>query len=182
MNVEAIKIDLTTSGLTQKKIAEKHGITTMIVNKINMGYIHAEVEPKAPGQIRRESYAALRSGVIPKNNFKYECEDQESLDFLLSEINNKPGWPKVISIELLNQEQDRLWVITVLKKRERILQVQLAKVTLMINAIETNDYSDLPPSALAEIEEAKKIISERPETDPQQPQPQPQPLKPLPDA
>lgn len=179
--IEAIKTDLTTSNLTQKNIAEKHGVSAMKVCLINIGNIHPEVEPKTTSQIKREKEMDLRlrgnEHKAKQDVFELECKDQESLDFLLKEINDKPGWPKVVSIQVLNQE-DRLWVVSVLKKREKSLTVQLARVTLMINAIETNDFSDLSPSALAEIEEAKeKIRAAHPTEDPQHSPQQPQPLK-----
>jgi hypothetical protein len=162
MNVEAIKIDLTTSHLTQKQIAEKHGVTASVVNKINLGYIHAEVEPKTAKQ--RSEPVVPQYYTTPY--FEVSVNDQEHLDFILNEINRKPGWPKIIAIKRSSVEDEK-WIAEVLKKREKVLQIKLAKVRLMINAIENNDFSDLPPSCLVELEEARKQLAMSPPTEEQ---------------
>lgn len=148
MNIEAIKIDLKTSGLTQKQIAEKHNIKPSYVNKINLGYIHAEVEPKTDRQKERE--ARITQQPRP-DRLELSLTDQEDLNLLFKHLNEKPGWPKIICVNTLNDE-DRKWAIAMLQEKEHLIKVKLAKLTLMIDAIQRNDYSDLPPSSRAELE------------------------------
>lgn len=163
--VEAIKIDLTTSNLTQKQISEKHGVTAMIVNKINVGNIHANIEPKTRSQKKREQFMERRNKTTAnyynhphyQNTMKLELKDQDDFDKLLSFINNKPGWPKVICIDATDKESLE-WAMEFLKSKQRKLELKLSKVRLMIDALERDDYSDLPPSCLKELEDMKNGI------------------------
>lgn len=63
-------------------------------------------------------------------------------------------YPRIIRLLIEDKETDD-WLFKILKDREQYLQKELALITLKLYALYTNDYSDLPPSAIKDLEELK---------------------------
>jgi hypothetical protein len=178
--VEAIKIDLTTSNLTQKQIAEKHGTTPMIINRINVGAVYSAIEPKTEPQKKRESLKerynnSTKSKTWPPSinhePMKLTITSQDEFVDLITHVKTK-GFPNVIYID--SEDKETLeWSIEYLKARQRKLEIKLSKVRLMIDAIEREDFTDLPPSCLKELEDnineikAKTLLQESNQGQPQ---------------
>lgn len=176
-----IKIDLTTSSLTQAQIGKKNNVGIIAVNSINTGRLFPNVEPITPTQMGRKAKEAARLARMPQpaqptvserkpralvtqqstaKELILDLADVAELDWFVSWLHKKPEWPKVVIIPTIGQT-DKTWAVEMLKDRIKRVTLDLAKCTLIINALETGDYSDLSEKMIQQIEsDTNHTISE----------------------
>lgn len=175
----AIKLDLSTSSLTQLQIAKKHDINIIQVNQLNTGKLKPELEPKTPTQISREkertqeqderqaqtSVVKLRRIDLVAKEIPITVSDQKALDVVLKKITDNTQWPKTIILPTTN-EQEAAFCLEVLEELQRHLQFELSLCRLKIHALETGDYSYLSEKLIEEmlapleLEKAKAAFEE----------------------
>lgn len=168
----AIKTDLTTSGLTQKQIAEKHDVGVPMVNHLNTGQLHPEVEPITPTQTKRQEAKKIRESItknpiVLTKKFFIEKEmpitvsNQAGLDIVLRMINKNPVWPKTIILPMVDADSSK-FVMDVLEELQAHLQLELSICRIKIHALETGDRSNLSEKMKEELDaQVEEIIAAR---------------------
>jgi len=71
----------------------------------------------------------------------------------------KPEFPKQIILTIPNEEFNA-WLLEKMKEKREETEIKLSKVKLMLYALKTNDFSDLPPSCLVELREQHGVFVE----------------------
>lgn len=166
-----IKTDLTTSSLTQAQIGIKHNVSIIAVNNLNTGKLFPLAEPitetQKIRQVRQEAAKVVATQRIPFKQrqlvtqysagmkLELDLNDPSELDWFISWLHKKPDWPKVIIIPT-EQQKDKDWAVELLKDRMGKIQIELAKTTLIIDALKTGDYSNLSEGMIRKVEESTK--------------------------
>lgn len=167
------------------EIAGQYGVSVATIERIDSGQTYTDVKPftkrnlariekiEQQRQRRLEQNQRLQSESAKDQPHKrihiyngyidFEISDMKELEGLVKVIKDQPEFPNLkLIIVTENKPEATKWLQDFLKEQmdsitgyKRSLEVELAKTQLMIHALETDDFSDLPPSALAEIEKRR---------------------------
>lgn len=166
-----IKMDLTTSNLTQAQIGKKHNVGIISVNQLNTGKLFPLIEPITETQrerLKRQEAAKKRypqpmpykPGQLVTQystgmKLELDLNDPSEMDWFISWLHKKPDWPKVVIIPT-EKQKDKDWAVELLRDRMEKIQIELAKTTLIIDALKTGDYSNLSEGMIRKLEENTK--------------------------
>lgn len=74
------------------------------------------------------------------------------------ELKAEPVFLKTMHLNGVHLDGELMGVVLdALRKRKIELEVRLAQITLMVDAVNKNDFSNLPPSCVKELDEMKNI-------------------------
>ncbi len=164
---------LINDGAIFEDIASRFNLSLESINRIDQGSTYTQVKPKTEKQKtleiedkkRREANHASGQKYIDQyikdkiaiggGWIQFPIENKEGFDWFVQTINDMGpeayNQKFVISFDV-RDDNDRSKVIELLVKRRNEIELQLSKLKLEINAIETNDYTDLPPSSMKKLE------------------------------
>ncbi len=140
-----IKLALKT-GMEPDYIANVFGVYKAAITKIQSGRNWTDVKPaQLPLDLNAEG-----NRIKEKKKLQLEEKEKYKVEYLKrQEERRKSTFPLFIRIDSQAELDVYNKVLAAAKKR---CELELSKVLLMLDAIERNDFSDLPPSCLKELE------------------------------
>jgi hypothetical protein len=123
-------------------------LTKYRFRQVKYGYKDGEIEPLTKHQVKRDSKkkkVRIRTSII-----KINSPDLNSIPPVQVE---EKEYPKVVKL-ILPDEETYDFILKYLEDKKRALERKMAIHQLLIIALQTGDFSDLPPSAVGDLEKA----------------------------